>query len=242
MHEELPAARSATGFAFAPAPRRGYPISGSSLLGTPLPTGSPLADALLSPPPEPSSSGASSMSSPLRRPPLPPSAQQQLQQLHGHPQLPTSPPDQEPVIGASEAVQRAIAALEAAALGQDQDGDSAAAPATGSRPGSAAEAAAGGGGAAAAAAGPPAPLQQSRSGSGELAHSAGEEAGPSSSNGEPGGASWRQQRQLGGHRRRSPSQRGRRQKGMFGESYPSPWRDPRCGERVGSCAVLRPGV
>ncbi|KAI7844383.1 hypothetical protein COHA_002181 [Chlorella ohadii] len=65
-------------------------------------------------------------------------------------------------------------------------------------------------------------------GSGELTPPAGEESGPSGSNGgEAGGTSWRQQRQLCGHRRRSPSQRGRRQKGMFGESYPSPWRDPR---------------
>jgi type II pantothenate kinase len=226
VHEELPAARSATGFAFSPAPRRGYPISGSSLLGAPLPTGSPLADVLLSPPPEPSgSSGASALSSPLRRPPLPPSAAQLQQQLHGHHQLPTSPPE-ECGIGASEAVQRAIAALEAAELGRGHEDASAEQPAAGSQPAEAPAAAAGG--AAATAAGPPAALQHSRSGSGEMTPTAGEEAGPSGSNsGEPGGASWRQQRQLGGHRRRSPSQRGRRQKGMFGESYPSPWRDPR---------------
>ena len=185
----------------------------------------------MSTPPEPSGgSGTSALSSPLRRPPLPPSAAQLQQQLHGHHQLPASPPDQECGIGASEAVQRAIAALEAAELGRDHEAAEAAQPAAAG----AASTAAGAAGAAAAA---PPPLQHSRSGSGEMTPPAAEESGPSGSNGGEGsGASWRQQRQLCGHRRRSPSQRGRRQKGMFGESYPSPWRDPRCA------GLRRPGV
>ena len=214
-HDELPAARSAAGFAFSPAPRRGYPVSGSSLLGSPLPAGSPLADQLLASAAD-AGRGGPATSSPLRRPPLPPGSQQSLQQLAQerlHPTgLPTSPPpEREASVGASEAVQRAIASLEAVALGQDVTEAALEQPA-----------------AAAGAAAAPAAAMHSRAASGELPP---EELGPSSSGsgGDAGGdASWRQQRQLGGHRRRSPSgTRGRRQKGMFGESYPSPWRDPR---------------
>ena len=240
-HEELPAARSATGFAFSPAPRRGTPVTGSSLLGAPLPlpNGSPLANMLATTPP---SSTTPVSTSPLGRPPLAPGshqlvqqAQQVQQQQAQQQQQAAQQQQQEPEVsvGASEAVQRAIAALEAAALGKEEPPASEdQAAQQGASDAAAAEAQVEPSGAA-----PSAGLHPSRSYSGS-----GDETGPSGS-GEGGVGSWRQERQLGGHRRRSPSVRGRRQKGMFGESYPSPWRDPRlfiCASGQGSpCLDLR---
>ncbi|KAL4425789.1 hypothetical protein ABPG75_009805 [Micractinium tetrahymenae] len=191
--EELPAARSAAGFAFSPAPRRGVPISGSTLLGAPLPNGSPLAEALAS---SSSSGGASAMGSPQRRPPLPPAAhdlvQQAQQQQQQQQQHQTVPAERQGRGGTgAAAVERAIAELQGTSLrgrGAEQQ------PAAAAEASETTRGAGGGGGAASAAA-------------------AQEEHG--------------EQRQLGGSRRRSPSGSRRRQKGMFGESYPSPWRDPR---------------
>ncbi|PSC76368.1 Pantothenate kinase 2 isoform B [Micractinium conductrix] len=198
---ELPATRSAAGFAFSPAPRRGVPVKGSNLLSEPhLPSGSPLADALASSPASTSglastsggSGGASLVGSPQRRRPLPPASQQLVQQLQ------RAASERQGGGGGGAAVEQAIAALEGASIrgrGADEAPPSAAGPAA-----AAAAAAAGGGGA------------------------ADEEAGPSGSD---AGSAF-EERQLGGQRRRSPSVHSRRQtKGMFGESYPSPWRDPR---------------
>ncbi|KAL4445797.1 hypothetical protein ABPG77_008996 [Micractinium sp. CCAP 211/92] len=215
--EELPAARSAAGFAFSPAPRRGVPISGSTLLGAPLPNGSPLADALAT---STGNSGGSTVVSPQRRNPWSPVAQehmqqqrepqpqglqpqqqgleQQQQQQQGEQRQPQQQGEQRQQaasrgLQASEASEHAIAGMQGLSLcgrGEEQP-----LPAAG-RAHELVQRAAGGEVSTSSAA---ATLQVEQ---GEL-------------------------RQLGGSRRSSPSGGRRRQKGMFGESYPSPWRDPR---------------
>ena len=200
------------GFASAPAPRRGMPISGSRLLGSPIPNGSPLSDALsLSSPPAPGA-GSLAMSSPQRsRPPLPPSVQhphlQQQQQQHSAPpgalmerQSSSSSGNGNKDSGAGSTLEGAIAALEAASLQDSQVSE----------------------------AGPPGPAAAGPSSEAAArGEGAQEEGGASSSSGNGGDRRAWERRQLGGSRRQSPSARLRGRKGMFGESYPSPWRDPR---------------
>lgn len=196
IQEELPAARSATGFAFSPAPRRGMPISGSTLLGPPLPDGSSLAEAL-SPMQSPSTAGPSAVSSPPRKPPLPPCSHLQ------HPGVSGTRADQASS-SSSGALERASTALEAASL---QDFSSPAAVAA----------------AGMISTGRPA-LRSAQGG-----NVAPEE--PATSNGkgrEATGRFARGEQQLAAQqRRRSPAGRGCVCKGPWGESYPSPWRDPR---------------
>jgi len=205
------------GFAFSPAPRRGIPVSGSSLLGPPLPSGSPLAEVLAGP--GPGNGSGSVAGSPHGRPPLPPTMQQQVH--------PPSSAARQGSGGGSAAVEHAIAALEAALEQGDRGAGGAAA-----QPPAAGETAEPAPGVAGAAAGPAASSRTSSRGAGS-GDGGTEEAGPS------GSESARDLRQLGGQRRRSPSVQRRRQKGMFGESYPSPWRDPRCGKSQCSLHAVR---